>query len=457
MSPALLLLAGLVGAASAQQTRGEAIVQTEGTGCDENAVPIAGTTGFSNARHALRTTAQTQSATNYAEKHLLPRVPVEEEGGAFAMEFFQMIKAAEIATFESAAIPNAFGIGAEDDYQCPANYRVSVRPVDLQAMAMGGAYENENFSIFYAASVAYDNPAMPNNYVRGMMLFAQPMYAMSTLAIAPLMRNGFTTQQGASAFALDWVAGATCSVPAASFRAGYAGSRGLYGGLAENKLGLFASGLLGGQDRGEGALGYLKTGVDRFDWSPVSCKIGLTSADLRGLPYGVEVAESVQDDGGLVSQVGRLRTGHFEQDNIGGVLDIGGTVAMKPVSSLYDATIAIHSPGYTPKWDVGEGGKKKRKKGKKKGGGGGGGGPEHGFVWYAGGGIVDLPAQATLGIEGGRAFTGRIEGALVFGEQGGGPHGRGSMALLLNDPEVLALYPYAINSVTFRHSIEGQF
>ena len=455
MSAVLLVWAGLAGAAHAQSA-----IQTEGTGCDENAVPIAGTSGISNARHALRTTAQTYSATSYAEKHLLPRVPVKEEGGAFAMEFFQMIKAAEIATFEQKSINYANGLG-DPDLTCPPNYRVSVRPVDLQAMAMGGAYKNNNFSVFYAASVAYGNPAMPNNAVRGMLLFGQPMYAMTTLAVAPLMRNGFTTQQGASAFALDWVAGATYSVPAASLRASYAGSRGLYAGAAENKIGLFASGLLGGQDRGEGALGYLKAGLDRFDWKPVSERIGLTSAYLRDLPYGVEVAETVEDDGGLLSSVGRLRTGHLEQDNIGGVFDVGGTWAAKPVSSLYDATVAVHSPGYTPKRDVGGSGKGKGKgKGKnhKTGGGGGGGGaPQDGFVWYAGGGVVDLPAQATLGIEGGRAFTARLEGAMLFGDPHGGAHGRGSMALLLNDPEVLALYPYAIDSVTFRYAIEGEF
>jgi hypothetical protein len=448
VSAALLMLAGLVGAAHAQS-----FIQTEGTGCDENAVPIAGTTGFSNARHALRTTAQTYSATNYAEKHLLPRVPVKEEGGAFAMEFFQMIKAAEIASFESKSINYANGT-SNDELTCPQNYRVSVRPVDLQAMAMGGAYKNKNFSVFYAASVAYGNPAMPNNAVRGMMLFGQPIYAMSTLFVAPLARNGFTTQQGASAFALDWVAGATYSVPAASVRAGYAGSRGMYAGATENKIGLFASGLLGGQDRGEGALGYLKAGLDRFDWKPIAGGIGLTSAYLRDLPYGVEVADTVQDDGGLVSDVGRLRTGHFEQDNIGGYVDVGGTWAAKPVSSLYDAGLAVHSKNYTPKRDVKQG-KNKKKKGKKHKGGGGQ--PEDGFVWYAGGGVVDLPAQATLGIEGGRAFTGRLEGAMVFSDGGSGAHGRGSIALLVNDPEVLVLYPYAINSLTFRYSIEGQF
>jgi hypothetical protein len=186
------------------------ILQTEGTDCSEGATPIAGSSGFSNARNALRTTAQTYSAATYAEEHLFPAGETDETSGAFSAEFFQMINASSVPSYDDRA---------GTTINCPRKYRVNMRPLDLQAMAMGGSFSKGNFGGFYAASVAYGNPAMPNNIVRGMMLFAQPMYAGTTLLFAPLARNGLSTQQGASAFALDWVAGGTFTSSVASVRA----------------------------------------------------------------------------------------------------------------------------------------------------------------------------------------------------------------------------------------------
>ncbi len=429
---ALLLLAALAAPAHAAKDN---FLQIEGTECAENAIPIAGTSGFSNARHALRTTTQTYSAANYAEKHLFPHRPKDGKGGAGSFEFFQMIKAVEVPAFEPSAGSADFDGAATN---CPAEYRVSMRPLDLQALALGGLYQNNQFSAFYAASVAYGNTAMPNNIVRGMILFAQPMYATVALMAAPLTGSGWSTQQGASAFAMDWVAGVSWTGSAASVRGGYAGSRGFYTNVAENNVGLFASGLLGGRDTNGALLGFLKAGVDRFNWRKVSEGMGLTSVYLRDLPYGAEPAEgAVPEQSGLLSSVGRLRTGHFEQANLGKHVDLGASYTLAPVTRFYDASLAVHSANWVLP----------RKAGEQKQGEWGG--------FYARGGFVDLPGQATLGIEGGRVFTLRVEGGIGFG--GDDAWGRGSIALLLNDPEVLALYPYAINATTFRYAINGEF
>lgn len=349
-----------------------------------------------------------------------------------------MIKATEVPAFESGAGSSSLEGGTTN---CPANYRVAMRPVDLQAVALGGLYQNGGFSAYYAASVAYGNTAMPNNYARGMILFAQPIYAMGALAVAPITGSGFTTQQGASAFAMDWVGGVSYTTNAASFRAGYAGSNGLYANFAENNLGLFASGLLGGRDTNGGALGFLKTGLDRLNWNRLlkNKAVGLTSLYIRDLPYGIEPAEGAADqaEGGLLSAFGRLRTGHFEQFNIGRSVDLGATYTLAPVTRFYDASVALHSKDWTPP--------RKRELEDEAGG----------FIWYARGGLVDLPGQATLGIEGGQVFTARVEAG--FGGYDSDLAGEASIAFLLNDPEVLALYPYAINSFTMRYQLVGEF
>ena len=71
-------------------------------------------------------------------------------------------------------------------------------------------------------------------------------------------------------------------------------------------------------------------------------------------------------------------------------------------------------------------------------------------------GMVSLPAQATLGQEGGRYFSGRVDaGYAATGKCEESFFGGGS--LMLNDPELMALYPYAVNSLTVRVFFDGSF
>ena len=310
-----------------------------------------------------------------------------------------------------------------------------MRPLDLQAMALGATFSKGKFGGFYAASVAYGNPAMPNNIVRGMMLFAQPMYASATLVAAPLARNGLTTQQGASAFALDWVAGGTFTTDAVSVRAGYAGSRGLYANVIEDRLGLFASGMLGGGDTSGGLIGFFRGGLDRTNLNKLVKGGGLASVFIRDLPYGAAPTEEAAADQGLLSDVGRLRTGHVEWANIGHVIDVGTTLSIKPISSLYDASGAVHSRDFVVGRDEEDA-------------------PE-GFMWSLKAGVVNIPGNAVLGLEDGQYFSGRVD----FGGAGelDGAQGNVSGALLINDPELLALYPYSVNSVTVRIQGGGKF
>jgi hypothetical protein len=417
MSP-LFLLIGLAFA------KDDGILRPEGTDCAENAVPIAGTSGFENARDALRTTAQTYSATSFAERRLFSAQPSAEGEGGFSMEFFQMFGAAHVPSVEAEA---------KGDTNCPADFRVSTRPVDLQAMAMGFHFQKGHFGGFYAASVAYGNTAMPNNIVRGMLTFAQPMYAGSVLAFAPLARNGWQTQTGASAFAMDWVAGVSFTSELLGARVGYAGSRGLYANLVENKLGLFASGVFGGQD--EGLLGFFRGGIDRAPLHKLAKGAGMTSLYWRDLPYGLTPSATTPDAGGLLPENGRLKTIHFEQLNLGRQFDLAGAWATAPDSTLHHLLLGFHTPGFH------EGRLADAE--------------QTGPRFLLRGGLASVPGQAMLGLEGGRyaslraeaGAAGKIDDALFVG----------SWAFLLNDPELLALYPYAVNALTVRMYLDVQF
>ncbi len=420
-------LLGWVVALGIAQAADDGVARPEGTDCSENAVPIAGSAGFANARHAFRTTSQTYAATNYAERNLFKHTASDETTGDASYEFFQMINAASVPTREDRAGTTPL---------CPRAYAVSVRPVDIQAVAMGAAIHKGPWGGFYAASVAYGNTAMPNNLVRGQILFGQPLYAATTLALAPLARNGLRTQEGASSFALDWVAGATYTHELFGIRAGYAGSRGLYANIVDNKLGFFASGLLGGADRGDGILSYVRTGLDRMALGKLLDGAGLTSLYYRDIPFGPQPSEAATQ--GDVDQGGRLRTVHFAQQNIGRRIDIEAAYATRPTNILQHGIVGIHTPRFVT--------------------GRLGGGPPEGFIWNVRGGIVNVPDPAVYGLEESQYLSLRADLGASFGEnddvlQGG----RFGGSLLFNDPELLALYPYAVNAVTVRLHVDWTF
>lgn len=419
---AAVLAHALLGVARADE---ESPLRTQGTDCSENAVPIAGSTGFENARHAFRTTGQTYSATSYAERNLFKHSADDEVQGDASYDFFQMIKAATVPTMETRA-------GTEP--LCPAGYAVAMRPVDVQAVAFGVSFHKGAWGGFYASSVAYGNTAMPNNAVRGMLLFAQPIYAATTLMLAPLARNGLSTQEGASSFALDWVAGATYTHRLFGLRAGYAGSRGFYANLVDTRAGFFFSGLLGGADRAGGLFSYMKLGVDRLRANKLVKGAGLSTLYFRDLPYGLQPSPAAPAD--ALAEGGRLQTVHLAQQNIAGVVDLEAAYGIRPTGFLQQAILGVHSPHYV----VGRKGR----------------GPETGFVWNVRGGLVNIPAQAVYGLEGGQAASFKTELGAAF-DTGGEEGGRAVGALLVNDPELLALYPYAVNAVTVRLHVDGSF
>jgi hypothetical protein len=218
-------------------------------------------------------------------------------------------------------------------------------------------------------------------------------------------------------------------------RAGYAGSRGFYANVVEDKLGLFASGMLGGADTSGGRVGFFRGGLDRTDLNRVLKGAGLASVFLRDLPYGASPTEEAASNQGFFSDVGRLRTGHAEWANLGHRVDLSATMAIKPVSALYDASVAVHS------FDFVRGRSDED--------------TQEGLMWSLKGGVVNLPGAASLGLEEGQYFTGRADvgGA---GEFEGAKISAGG-ALLLNDAELLALYPYSVNSITVRVHVDTEF
>lgn len=257
-----------------------------------------------------------------------------------------------------------------------------------------------------------------------------PTYSTYALMTAPLIRSGYQTQTGASAFALDWIGGGTFHSDHVGVRVGYADSVGLYGAVSEQRSGFFLSSVV----RGQGSvLGQLQTGLDRVRLTDV---LGLTSAYIRDIPYGAgTVGESERS---LLPDSGSLRTIHLEQDNLLEGFDVCVAQAIAPIPQLHTAQLGVHTPGYHESRD-GEGGR-----------------DGEGFRVLARAGMAALPAQAAFGVEAGMVWSARLEAdATVAGDAETGFHI--GFGLLYNDAEQLAMYPYTQNVLTYRYQMTGEF
>jgi hypothetical protein len=217
-----------------------------------------------------------------------------------------------------------------------------------------------------------------------------------------------------ASYSVDWIGGAYVDARWVAARAGYTGSRGFYGSVDERALGLF--GTLGlGEHEGSTPYRFLEAGLgrlgpERFGAEQAAKIIGSTTTYLRDLPLGSDEPEKVQGED-------RLRTIHVEQRSIGQQLDLQASFAIRPEAQLYDAQIGWHSPNFHEKPE-------------------GSYGDNERFLVQVG--LVNLPAQYNLGVEGGRYFTARAQlSARPF-----------EFALLFNDPEQLAIYPFAVDALS---------
>lgn len=391
--------------------------------------PIAGSAGFTNAQTGRRTNRNTYSAANFAERALIDDSPEFQ----WALEWN--------ATFNVARVPT---LCADRDVGTTDKQRVYAEPLDLYASNMALSFETHSVGAFYSASVTQS--------VMGQRWFVLPtmIIQMYPMVSAPFV-GVWQTGDGVASYSLDWIGGAHVDTRWFGARVGYTGIGGGYASFDERTVGLFGTLAipLDGSDpfAGQTPWSFLKTGLDRFDLGrfglgKVARQVGMTSLFFRDLPYGdalAEVAEGVAGGGkadeaelldtarGLAE--GRLRTLHFQQDNVWERFDVDIAVAVSPELQLYDSMIAFHSPGYVRGRLIDKDAYARRE-------------GQEGFLLKAG--VVSLPAQYSLGVEGGTYFTARAEYRSKVGVY---------VILLFNDPEQLALYPFAVNALSARVSL----
>jgi len=140
----------------------------------------------------------------------------------------------------------------------------------------------------------------------------------------------------------DWVGGAQVSVEGVDARLGYLGSRGLYTNVGEARTRAFAAAAL---DDALRRLPYLSAGLGALPvGEQVVERIGRTRLFVRRQVWYVDLDDDDNPvDAGLEGQT-TLWDGNVHQQNIGGLVDVHGSVGWAPRPSVRELIVALHPP-----------------------------------------------------------------------------------------------------------------
>lgn len=386
----------------------------------DDAFPIAGTASFANALSALRTNAQTWSAASFAETHQLRRLALAEppdDGdvvGVAAAQANIQLGVTRVAVYQEDA---SYG-------ECPADYVLGTRPVDLYAYNVGFAFRWKRIGAFYSSAVTLGYPG-ELAYLRAYQTFGALTVGPMLTAMVPLT-GSWSTQVGTSAYAQDFVAGVVVDAEVGDLRAGYTQSRGWYASAQDRWIGLFGS--VVARDNfsriGQARAGLVRANVP----DKVADVVGRPSVFAQVLPLTEAV---VQGGVGAAAEQVDLTTGNLAQEGLGGMVDVRVAYAIRPVAQIHDLAVGLHDRAW---YDILDGAT-----------------PEGKFHGYAEAGFVNLPPQYYYGLQGGTVFQARAE--LQYTD---GP-GTARFTAMFNDPEQTALYPFSVNTLAIRIQGGGSF
>jgi len=284
-------------------------------------------------------------------------------------------------------------------------------PVDLTSSNWALAWSQGDVGVFYNASVttvqAYGGAPM-----RGFGNFISSAASIYYGLAAPFFPTGSKMYDNGSV-TWDWIAGAEVTPGPVAVRAGYVGSRGAYFQASERISGAF---LAAAANQSFAELPYLRGGIERLRLDSVVDTIGQTSAYVRfmELPGAVgDVPTAAPPDD--------LDTVHFAQEGMGSLVDVVAAVAWEPTPMLHELRLGVNTPNFTGIEDR-----------------------DDTWDFRALAGVVRMPSSPLIGVEGGALPSARLEA--VYGADGS-VFSNIELSLKYNDPEVLALFPYAENAL----------
>jgi hypothetical protein len=389
-------------------------------------VPIRGTVGYGAMFGAFEKVAQIYGAASMLENRILPMLRMPDVKGVFQYDVNAALGVLKVPICGGgpAANPGPPQMGS----------------VDLSTGGMGGGIKTGPVTLFYVGNMTYRGVRPDSDLNRAGVAFGLPIIGSILSPLAPVVPRLVRDELAVS---IDFIAGATFDAQYAVIGAGYIASRGFYGSLMQPQSSLFLSSAVEDSLR---ALPYLKGGIMSFDWligESAASVVGSTSLYGRKLQYGAPPASSVAASdlthpGGLGEQ---LVTGHFEQYGIGERVDLLFAAAFKPKTDVYEGLLAYHTKGYLPQ------GVALARAGDK--------GLRDACAWgfRAAAGVVKVPDLFYYGVQGGYLARASID---VGGLGGCKEHDNMPMfymGLALNSSEMLGVFPFARNAVSFNMSL----
>jgi hypothetical protein len=386
-----------------------------------NPSAIFGTAGFANLQAGVDTNANTYSAAAFAER-LGVEQRAKDADGERALRGFVVWEVNE--TFDVARVPTFHPRVAEvQQPDCDPEFRVAMRGADLQATQLAGVFGSRHFGGFFAASQTSGQVTSTDNLLRMTNWgYLYPLYSTVPLVLSPFFAG--QGRSGTTVFTLDAVYGAWLDTQWVVAKAGYTKSSGLFATARDTTVGLFATAVVRPED---GSVPVLRAGIQKFDpgrsFGDRVSVFGMPSAYYRDLPLAAPAGLDA-----TTARHERLRTAHVELEDVGRMFDAVTTFRASPEPALSEATLSIHHPDYhlRPGDD-----------------------PDQGqALLSAGGGMVQLLEQPSLGVEGGRYASARVQ--LGYRTAGSAVW----LLLHVNDAEQLALYPFARNALSTQLHVE---
>lgn len=439
-----------------------ALAQSATECLNDYSYPLAGTSGYANGLDALRINAATYSATAFAERTIFPTAIAamkQDADDAEALEDGELSEeerdAMTAASRESGLgtqgalgatqrgpfkgwdpggalvyeVNQTYGVTRVPVWQvgadCPDEYRIADRPMDLTSANVGAAGRYGRVGFFFSSAIVYGNLGESRQQTRIGLSVLMPMIATTALATTPLTGSAQVIQ-GSTAWATDFIGGVSADLELVEVRAGYTASDGWYLSAGEQRVGLFGNTVA--QD-GFTRFDQFAAGAQRVKWGGASDKgVGRSTLFARQVPTGE--AEQVDEDGEQRTVVDRLLTGHVRQEDIAGIVDVAFAYAFKPTASVHDAELGLHSRGFHDP-------------------------QQPGAYWRVAAGTVILPAQHYYGLDGGTFVS--VRGDMVMPMALGGRDAyRFAFSFMFNDEEQLAVFPFAENALTWRATITGR-
>jgi hypothetical protein len=376
-------------------------------GGTDGAELIQGTARYQVAVDAAQTNAKVFGAVGAFERQILPLLSDPKRGNTSAFAFELSVVKNVVRALGNCSLGQRLT-------GCPDGLVIHNVTVSAGNLAINYPI-SKHVGIFYTSAfvAAYSSPDQMD--VRDAIA---PFYPVMGYAFGPVSffgKNAYNKFTGGvlKGTGADAVLGLSVRTPYVTGFGGYTASQGLFGDFTVSDLDAFASAVFGEEFS---QLSYLKVGLRDFDYlnnSELARKVGRLNLFGRRLVYNVPSAQGALRPG-LATPI---TSGHVEQTSIAGRFDLYFSYRTRPRTELGEARV----------------------------------GARFGNVLLSGG-VVNLPDLWMFGARGG------YKPALALRyKSDADPQDPPSVvsvegSVLLNDPELLTVFPYAYNAVSFKLS-----